>query len=251
MREITIDQKGIEYDRQWMITDNNYQFINQKQNPKIAAIKVRFDQAVLLKAASMTPLSFFMQTGGQSRRQAALRKLTVEVFDEGDLVAVWLSNFLGQDVRLVRIAENFVRKVKHTTIQAETRLTDDAPLLVVSQTSLVDLNAYYQHVGLAPLPMDRFRPNVVITECQEPWVEDSWGCIQLGDLVFDYVAPCVRCQIILVDQATGIYAETDHLKAMRDYHAINHKPVFGAYFAHRQCGVIKIGDLLRVIAWKI
>ena len=44
-----------------------------------------------------------------------------------------------------------------------------------------------------PLPMDRFRANIVVAG-GEPWAEDEWAGLRIGGLEFGSVKPCGRCK---------------------------------------------------------
>jgi uncharacterized protein YcbX len=162
-----------------------------------------------------------------------------QALDEGDDAAAWFSAFLGASVRLMRFASDAQRLTDPVYCAASTtRFSDGFPLLIISQASLdgaaaasdmhtacapphavprsptvciwvhvvTGLNAHLQ----APLPMNRFRPNVVVGGAR-PFEEDEWASLAVGgadaaalQTTFASVKPCSRCKVTTIDQATGV-----------------------------------------------
>jgi hypothetical protein len=130
-------------------------------------------------------------------------------------VARWASDFLGREVRLVRFHPEARRPSSREwtgEVEALTRFTDGYPLLVVSRASLDDLNSRLQE----PLPIERFRPNVVL-DGLPPYGEDSLGDLVADGLRLRVVKPCTRCVITTTDQATGTVCGEDPIRTLRSY----------------------------------
>ena len=120
---------------------------------------------------------------------------------------------------------------------------DGYPLLLISEASLADLNSRLA----TPLPMNRFRPNIVVTGC-EPYAEDTWQRIQIGGLGFDIVKPCARCATTTTDQATGARGK-EPLKTLATYRdGPDSGPLFGQNVIHAGVGAIRVGDEVEVAA---
>lgn len=189
-------------DREWLIVDSQGRFITQREEPKLALIRVDADDgAMTLHVPSHAPIA--------PERDGSIRAVTVwrahlRGHDAGDRAANALSAYLGRDVRLVRFDDTHPRKVNPDyagTTKATTLYADGYPVLVVSQASLDDLNARLAERGVDELPMNRFRPNVVI-DGVDAFDEDHVETIVAGNVVLKLVKPCTRCEITTTDQET-------------------------------------------------
>ena len=158
-------------------------------------------------------------------RDVVVWRDTVHAIDQGDVAAGWLSAFLGKDVRLVRFDPD-VRRMCNLQYAgdtgAHTGFADGYPLLVIGSASLDDLNARLQARGVGALPMNRFRPNLVICGL-DAYDEDHLATLACGDATLQLVKPCVRCQITTTDQASALIGP-EPLRTLAGY---RHNPRFG------------------------
>ena len=210
------------HDREWMLVTREGQFLTQREYPRMALITPRIDgDAVEVSAPGMPPLRLPLA------QDPLAADMTVQVWDHsvaaadcGDTAAGWFADAIQAPCRLVRFRPDVHRptSTKWTGgLPAETRFADGYPILVIGQASLDDLNARLQAAGRAPLPMNRFRPNLVvggIEAFEEDYVESFAG----GDLAIRPVKPCARCPIPAIDQATGIPGP-DPLDILQAYRA--------------------------------
>jgi uncharacterized protein YcbX len=110
--------------------------------------------------------------------------------------------------------------------------------LLVTEASLADLNTRTKE----PVPMDRFRPNIVVTG-SEAWEEDGWRIITVGGVDMVAVKKCARCLVTTTDQQSGErYVEP--LPTLAEYRHIGHGLIFGQNMIHVGRGVIRIGDAI-------
>jgi uncharacterized protein YcbX len=131
--------------------------------------------------------------------------------DQGDAVAAWLSRVLGvEGARCVRMCEEEERQCSrhYAPRGSTTAFSDGFPLLLASEASLKDLNARLASRGKSAVPMERFRPNLVI-DGKAPFEEDGWSRLRVlgksgGDTLFGVVKPCARCKMPTIDQRTGV-----------------------------------------------
>jgi uncharacterized protein YcbX len=140
------------------------------------------------------------ERAGRARTVTVWRD-TLPAIDQGDDIAAWLSGFLGRDVRLVRFDAQVRRACNRSYVGdsgAHTGFADGYPLLVLSTASLADLNRRLAQ----PLPIDRFRPNVLLSGL-EAYDEDHVDEIATGAVRMKLVKPCMRCQITTTDQQTA------------------------------------------------
>jgi uncharacterized protein YcbX len=118
---------------------------------------------------------------------------------------------------------------------------DGFPLLIISESSLAELNSRLPR----SLPMNRFRPNVVVADA-EPFAEDTWVTVDLGPVTVDVVKPCARCAITGVDQATGIRGDGEPLRTLGTFRKAKGGVMFGQNAVHRGPGELTVGDTVRV-----
>src|SRR5204863_2038245 len=100
-------------------------------------------------------------------------------------------------------------------------LQDATPFHLTSETSLADLNARMA----APLPMQRFRPNIVVRG-GEPYAEDAWRVFNVGTIGFEWIRPCTRCAITTTDHITGERPSKEPLRTLATYRRQGNQVVF-------------------------
>jgi uncharacterized protein YcbX len=213
LTEAMLGPAGLEFqsvaDREWMVVEAaSGQFRTQRQLPRMALITTAITDGVLqLNAPAMPDLRVPLDA-----HQGKAPVLDVHVwdhackaFDEGHEAARWLSDFLGSAVKLARFdaAHRRLSNPEWTgTVEARNRFSDGFPLLVISQASLDDLNARLAKAGRESLPMNRFRPNLVLGEVG-PYDEDRIESLTGEGLRLRPVKPCPRCSIPSIEQTTG------------------------------------------------
>jgi hypothetical protein len=167
--------------------------------------------------------------------------------DCGDAPAAWLSEFLATSVRLVRIGAKFVRPVKPAKARPGdvVSFADGYPFLLISQGSLRALNDRLQEKGAEPVPMDRFRPNLVVDGCP-PFDEDTWSRFRLGGLAFRHAGLCARCIVTTTDQRTGERTGPEPLRTLAQFRRDAADPTdvnFGVNLIHEtKSGRLHLGD---------
>jgi uncharacterized protein YcbX len=212
---------GLEYDRNWMITDPEGAMFTQRAYPRMALIKVELGaEDLIVRAPGMREL----RTPLDAARLATAPRVDTAVWrdaayglDTGEDPAAWFSEFLGLPARLLRFDPERERVVDpdytDSTGGATTFFADGFPLLVVGQASLDDLNARLTGKGAPSIGIDRFRPNIVLAGLdayEEDYVEtlavdaDAPADTNPGARVeLRLVKPCSRCPIPTIDPARG------------------------------------------------
>ncbi|WGS48127.1 MOSC N-terminal beta barrel domain-containing protein [Paraburkholderia sp. D15] len=213
---------GLEYDRCWMLADPSGAMLTQRVHPRMALIKVAFDgDDLVISAPGMselrTPLDAARLAPAAARR-AQVWGDVVQGLDTGEESAAWFSRFIGVPARLLRFdpAQQRIVDPDYTasTGGATTFFADGFPLLVLGQASLDDLNQRLNGKGAPAIPMDRFRPNVVVSGLdayEEDYVEtlsvEATGSADAGPageaVRLQLVKTCSRCPMPTIDQATG------------------------------------------------
>jgi uncharacterized protein YcbX len=160
----------------------------------------------------------------------------------GSEVGAWLSEFLGRKVRLVRFDPQGVRPSDSKwTGGVETRneFSDGFPLLIISEASLVDLNGRLSE----PLPMNRFRPNIVLSGI-EAYAEDRIRDLHSSGVRLRVSKPCTRCVITTTDQMQGVVKGDEPLRTLKSYRFS--KELRGMMFGQNTIVVDGAGSELRV-----
>jgi uncharacterized protein YcbX len=192
-------------DRECMVVDDTGRFLTQRELPRLALVSVAIgERALRLAAPYMRDCDVPIDAPGPVRDVVVWRS-EVKGIDAGDAAAAWLSDWLARDVRLVRFDRRMTRPCNREYAGdsgAHTMFADGYPVLVVAKASLDDLNARLAGRGHAPLPMNRFRPNVVL-DGLPAYAEDHLETIAAGDVELRVVKPCTRCQVTTTDQDTA------------------------------------------------
>ena len=245
-----LDERGFHHDRRWMLVDAAGVFISQREEHRMALIDVALNAHVLqVSAPGMDTLRIPIQTDGQLIRCRVWRDVVdaVPVSAEAD---TWFSDFLGSTCRLVHMPDESRRIVDRAWVKNEriVGFADAFPLLIIGQGSLDELNLRLQQRGEPAVPMQRFRPNIVVAETR-PFEEDRWQHIRIGEVNVDVVKPCARCAIPTVDIETA-EAGKEPLRTLSTYRKEASKVYFGQNAVHRQLGTIAVGDAVTVISRK-
>ncbi len=196
------------HDREWMLVSDDGQFLTQREFPRMATIVPRVEgETLMVSAPGMPPLCLPVKT------QAPNRTVRVQIWDDlvdaidcGNDTAAWFAQVLHTRCRLVRFKPDAARPTSEKWTggaPSSARFADAYPLLLIGATSLDDINVRMLAAGRVPLPMDRFRPNLVV-DGSDPFEEDYTASFTAGDIVIQSVKPCARCPIPAIDQATGI-----------------------------------------------
>jgi uncharacterized protein YcbX len=212
LEQASIGPLGLALDRHWMVVDGEGEFLTQRSHARMACITPRFvDGAMLLSALGMPELQLAAAGEDGASVQVQVWKDRIAALDQGERARQWFSAYLETDARLVRFDPNEARACSERWTgehRATTQFSDGYPLLVIGQASLDDLNARLGAKGAPALPMERFRPNLVI-EGLEAYEEDFIDTITLKDgdggaVELKLVKPCARCPMPGIDQRTGL-----------------------------------------------
>jgi len=161
-----------------------------------------------------------------------------DAMDTGQEAASWFTKMLARPCRLVFMPDQTQRLVnpKYSPQKTLVGFADAFPFMLISQASLDDLNSRLA----VPLPMNRFRPNLVIEGCTA-FEEDTWANLRIGNVGFRVAKPCSRCTVPTVNQDTGIRA-SEPIRTLSSYRAIGGQIYFGQNLTHDSTGLLTVGD---------
>jgi uncharacterized protein len=213
--QVGVTDTGLDHDREWMVVTTDGRFLTQREEPRLALIGTAIDDARLrLTAPGGDALDVPLAFRGAATEVVVWRHRCI-AHDQGDAPAQWISARLGRPLRLVRFDPGHRRLSDGAFTGAApgySRFADGYALLVLSLASLADLNSRLP----APLPMNRFRPNLVL-DGVAPYGEDAIHELRAGKLVLRFVKPCTRCTIPTTDQETGVRDPEEPLRTLRGY----------------------------------
>ena len=240
-----VERIGLVDDRRLMVVDLQSKFLTQREYARMALIRPVSDSGLLsLSAPGMQELSLEVRKSGPHMRVDIWSSPEVDSIYQGDQAADWLSDFLKMPARLVRIADDYQRKLDPKyALTAEDRVgfADGYPILIVSQESLDDLNSRMAE----PIRMDRFRPNIVVKGVQ-PFAEDQWKRIRIGQVEMALVKPCARCNVPNINQATAEIAREPN-RTLAKYRKRDGKVFFGVNVIPITTGRLRVGDTLEIL----
>ncbi|KAA0989112.1 MOSC domain-containing protein [Dyadobacter aurulentus] len=241
-----VEERGLQYDRRWLIVDGNGTFLTQRAHPEMALIDVAIREDSLLLSHRGNPANAV--TVPLSANFS--REVTVKIWK--DMVPAqavskaaddWLSDHLQRQVRIVALSEHADRRSPDIAGQARRLISfaDDFPFHLTSESSLGELNSRLPE----PVGMNRFRPNFVITGAT-PFAEDTWKSIRISDLVFDLISPCERCAVVTINQETGRKG-LEPLRTLSKFRRKERHILFGQNVTGRGNGIIRTGDAVQII----
>jgi uncharacterized protein YcbX len=249
LQESQLEEKGLQYDRRWMLIDEEGTFITQRKHFELALLQVDIAAGRLVIAHK----SDFSQTLSFPIEEHSGKPITVRIWDDtcsalevSREVSDWFSDYLKMKVKLVRMPLEEKRKVdpRYASNDEIVSFSDGYPCLIIGQSSLNGLNERLAD----PVPMNRFRPNFVFTG-GEAHIEDTFDNFYIGNIFFSAVKPCARCVLTTVDQQTGVKGQ-EPLRTLAGYRTSNKKVLFGQNLIHQGLGTVRIGDELRINSWK-
>jgi uncharacterized protein YcbX len=218
LKAAQVTSTGLRHDREFMLIDENNNFVSQREMPKLALVDPIIADAAPgitcmdVRAPGMSTLEI-VHVPRESRQQDHLTAYVhgnpVRALLMNLETSEWFSDYLDDDVRLVAVDPVGPRYVNERYRVADTSnrlgFADGFPMLLASQASLDQLNKDIAEVtGGEPIPMDRFRPNIVVSgDWLEPYDEDYWRRVYIGQMLASVVRPCKRCSIPYVNQETG------------------------------------------------
>ncbi|MFF9154443.1 MOSC domain-containing protein [Streptomyces sp. NPDC014846] len=250
--EAVVEPWGLAGDRRWTLIDDGGKVVTQREQPRLAlaAAEPLAGGGVRLSAPGRAPLTVTVPEPAATV-PVNIFGTKVEAVPAAAAAHAWCSAYLEAEVRLVHMDDPATRRPVDArfALPGETvGFADGFPLLVTTTASLDALNSLVAEGDRAqegPLPMNRFRPNVVVAGT-EPWAEDHWSRISIGEVVLRAARTSARCVVTTTDQDTGVRGR-EPLRTLARHRRIDGRLVFGQNLVPLSTGTIRIGDPVRVL----
>ena len=259
LKEAETGSRGFKYDREWMITNSNYQFLTQRQIEAMATITVAIDKDfLLLRSLKGNELKIDLNVKREESVQVSVWDDICDAYDEGEAISYWLTDELGywkgKTLRLVRFCSDRKRPVPEQYLhgrKAESSFSDQFPYLITTWDSLKRLNEGLRENDKQEVNMARFRPNIVVNDITSIENQTSLDLIsQDGNYEFGLRKPCKRCKITTINQDSGeIIDFKEPLSTLTSLKFSSES--YGAFFGQNaillsdQDCVVRVGDLLK------
>ena len=244
-----VDERGLRHDRRFMIVDADGVFISQRTNPRMALIRgeIAGDGLRISTAGGMIDVPFPLTNAPTLRATVWDDCFDVRIADPN--ASRMLSEVLHAPAQLVWMPDDCERltSIKRGEPRRHVSFADAAPLLLTTTAALEELNTRLQRSGSSAIPMDRFRPNVVVRGATAG-ADDHWRTLRIGNAAFRVSNACKRCKVITIDQSTGEFAGNDPLTTLATYRAEGPSVTFGQHMMAEASGSISVGDAVAIDA---
>ena len=238
---------GLRGDRGYMVVDEHDRFLSQREISRLALIQARLDDGgLVLRCPGLAPLRVAPEQSVE-RRIVRIWRDRCPADDQGEEPAAWVSRALGHPCRLVRKTADVPRQVDQRYAVSPddvVSFADGYPMLVTSTSSLDALNRELE----VPLPMNRFRPNLVVSGWEAPFCEDRVRRLRAGAVELALVKHCARCVVTTVEQATAERGE-EPLRTLARIRRRGDGVLFGENAIPLSLGTLAIGDEIEVLEW--
>ncbi|TLU73919.1 MOSC domain-containing protein [Lichenicoccus roseus] len=246
LQRMDVERCGPWGDRRWMVVEPNGSFLTQRKLPRMARLSAAVQPDGSLRLSCGTAAIEVALPVAAERLEVAVWRSRLEAALAGERADAWLSEQLGWRCRLVHLDNPSARPVERTTgVEQDdvVSFADGYPLLLTSSASLDALNMALK----APVPMDRFRPNLVV-DGGIPWQEDGWRRLRIGDMLFRAPKACTRCVVITLDQRTGQAPQPgEPLRTLGRLNRTEAGIVFGRNLIPEAPGRIAVGDPVEIL----
>ena len=246
LQSAKVEERGLQFDRRWMLVDKNGMFLTQREHPQMALLQVSIKDDMLEISHKVKKIANIHLPISDPRPPTSnnlrTNSMVVNIWDDVVIAKnvshdadFWFSEALNLDCQLVSMNKDSDRITdrKFTPEPKQVSFADAYPFLIIGQESLNELNRRLKE----PLPMNRFRPNFVFSG-GEPFIEDTWKDFMIGDLKFRAVKPCSRCVVTTVNQDTAEKA-SEPLETLAKFRKVDNKVMFGMNVIGYDVGVVQ------------
>lgn len=225
LRSAVVEERGIRSDRRWMLIDEKGRFLTQREEPRMATLTTTMlGDGIRVMTRDKDSIHVVPISSG-TKRVVGVWQSEVETIEYDHRTNKWFSDALGREVYLVYMPESSRRPINKLFDRGDdiVSFADGYPVLLAGYGSLEELNrriadtaARYGDAFARQIPMQRFRPNLVIGDC-EAFLEDRWKTIKVGDAIFRVTKPCTRCVVTTIDPERGEFDGVEPLRTLSQF----------------------------------
>jgi len=250
VKQCALTVRGLAHDRRFLVVDPNGEFLTQREYSLMATVWVDVDgDSLTLAAPDLDAVEVPLAPAKQPSRKVRVWNSVVDAHAVSAEADRFLTAYLGTPCQLVYMPDDSVRAINPDYAQPGDMVSfaDGYPFLLASEGSLAELNRRIQANGGQPVPMNRFRPNLVISGAPAD-AEEDWKTIRIGEAVFRLAKPCVRCQITTTDQASGEVRGPEPLATLATYRDTPSGVKFGQNLIATTLANIRVGEEVTILA---
>ena len=241
--------RGFEHDRRWMVVDPAGGFFTQRSHPRLATIWTDLGkEALSLAAPDVGEVEVPLEAPDAASMRVRVWNSVVDAVPVSAQADAWLSDYLGTACRLVYMPESTQRFSNPTFAGAGQMVgfADGYAYLIIGEASLADLALRLTARNQKQLPMNRFRPNIVLAG-SPAYAEDGFKDITVGEARLRAVKPCGRCEVTTTDQSTGEVRGPEPLATLGTYRNSDEFGVmFGMNLVTLHGGMVRVGDAVEI-----
>jgi uncharacterized protein YcbX len=237
--QAVVEPRGLQYDRRWLVVDEEGVFLTQREMPKMATIATSIEEGRLTLCSPCSSIFIPLEAEGDPLCVQIWRDTVMAVEVPG--ANEWFSDALGMRCRFVKMPESCLRSTNPSFSQPGdiVSFADGYPCLAASVSSLADLNTRLDQ----QVPMSRFRPNLMF-DGAEAWQEDEWKAVSTAGASFRVAKACGRCQVVTIDQDLGVPTGSEPLRTLAKFRQVDNSVNFGINLIPDGEGMIRVGDEL-------
>lgn len=241
LQEANLEERGFEYDRRWMLVDENGEFISQRTVPEMALFRCNMEDGLNV-VYKENAISINVETYSDRKILTTVWEHEVYAYEVSDEISMWFSEMLNIQCRLVRMTDQHDRYKKLIKGPKHTKLSfaDGYPYMIIGTASLAKIS---NEVG-QEIPANRFRPSIVV-KTLVAHEEDDWAYIEMGDVKLQVIKRCARCVVVNIDQNSAAQSK-EPLKSLSKYRMEENNVNFGINVVCLVQGSIRVGDIVVV-----
>jgi uncharacterized protein YcbX len=258
LKRAQLTAKGLLNDRLWMVVSSSGRFVTQRDKPRMALIETSLnDSGVVLSMHGHGSITIPFDIRDAEPVETRVWKDTCETVDQGDDISDWLTQALATKapLRLHRMKPGFKRPLSKAALLGEdttTNFADGTPFLIANEASLEKLNSVLESNAITAVPMNRFRPNIVVKGA-EPFAEHQLASLSTENYQLKLCYPCERCIITTINQDTAEKnPQGQPFKTLQRINPMPGKPNAPAFaenavLTHGKLQKIAVGDHLQAV----
>lgn len=242
-----VEARGLQYDRRWVLVDDQNLFISQRKFPEMALLQPAISGGIMTishKNNRVAPFSFALDATTGDEIPVTVWDDTCPALEVSAEASAWFSKVLNTSCRLVKMPESSIRPADpRYAVSPDDKVSfaDGYPILMLDEASV---NLLSEKSGQT-IPADRFRANIIF-KGGHAHVEDELKTFEINELSYHGVKPCARCIMTTIDQQSGEIAGKEPLKTLATYRRVDNKIKFGQNVIPPDHGTISVGDIIHV-----